>query len=174
MGLMQRRSAQWFVTLVLAASLTGLGYELARHELLPELDDAQRQAAAEASRANRLLAENQRLERRLSEAESRLVSQGGAPAGPAGPAEAPGAVSRVLHRDEAALVLGGRLVLTLEDVSADRSQAAIKVKVLGGQEGGVRLKTGGDVKLRLDGRVYHLVLKKILGNSVVVTVLPEG
>ncbi|MFZ5585951.1 MAG: hypothetical protein ACOZHQ_08495 [Thermodesulfobacteriota bacterium] len=170
MGFMQRRGAQWFVTLVLAALLVGLGHELARHELLPDLQGAQNQAASEASRANRLFSENQRLEQRLAEAEARLASRGESPAAPP---EAPGAVSRVLHRDEAALMLGGRLVLILEDISADRGQAAIKARVLGGQEGGVRLKAGGDVKLRLDGRVYHLVLKKILTNSVIVTVLPE-
>ena len=170
MGFMQRPAAQWFVTLVLAALLVGLGHELARHELLPELKDVHLQASLEASRANRLLAENQRLEQRLAEAESRLAARG---EGPAAPPEAPGALSRVLHRAEAALMLDGRLVLTLEEISADRAQAAIRVKVLGGQEGGVRLKAGGDARLRLDGRVYHLVLKKILGSAVIVTLLPE-
>ncbi|MFH1059744.1 MAG: hypothetical protein V1797_13850 [Pseudomonadota bacterium] len=171
MDLLQRPATQWIVTLVLAAVLVGLGYDLARRELLPDLQEAQRQAATEASRANRLLAENQRLEQRLGDAESRLASRG---LGPAAPVEVPGAVSRVLHRDEAVLVLGGRLVLILEEISADRLQAAIKVKVLGGgREEGMRLRAGGDVRLRLEGRIYHVVLKKILTNSVIVTVLPE-
>ena len=171
MALMQRPAAQWFITLVLAVVLVGLGYELARHELLPELKDARLQASVEASRANRLLSENQSLEQRLSGVENRLATRSNEfdprP-------EAPGAVSRILHRSEATLLLDGRLVLTLDEVSGDRSQAEIRYKVLGGQETLARLKTGGDVSLRLDGRHYHLILKKIMGNSVFVTVLPEG
>lgn len=171
MDLLQRPATQWFVTLILAAVLVGLGYDLARRELVPDLEQAHREAAREASRANLLASENQRLEQRLADAEARLAARG---PGPAALAEAPGAVSRVLHRDEAVLVLGGRLVLILEDISPDRTQAVIQVKALGdGREERMRLKAGGDVRLRLEGRIYHVVLKKILTNSVLVTVLPE-
>lgn len=170
MGFWQRPAGALVVTLALAALLLGLGYELADHRLGPELNDARLAASLEANRANRLAQENQRLEQRLNEAEARLAARSAAPE----EAEAQGPASRVIHRGEAALLLGGRLVVTLEAIAPEREAAQIRVKVLGGQEGITSLAPGGDARFRLDGKVYHLLLKKILTNSVLITLLAEG
>ncbi|MCA1990230.1 MAG: hypothetical protein LDL07_13985 [Desulfarculus sp.] len=172
MGFWRRPAGAWLATLVLAALLLGLGYELADHRLAPDLNDARLAASLEANRANRLAQENQRLEQRLNEAEARLAAKTAAPGSEEGEAEGP--ASRVIHRGEAALLLGGRLVVTLEGIAPEREAALLRVKVLGGQEGSTRLAPGGDARFRLDGKVYHLLLKKILTNSVIVTLLAEG
>jgi len=171
-GFWRRPAGAGLITLVLAALLLGLGYELADHRLAPELSDARLAASLEANRANRLAQENQRLERRLAEAEARLATKTATPGSEEG--EAAGPTSRVIHRGEAALLLGGRLVVTLEAIAPEREAAQIRVKVLGGQEGATSLAPGGDARFRLDGKVYHLLLKKILANSVIITLLPEG
>lgn len=171
-GFWRRPAGAWLITLVLAALLLGLGYEWADHRLAPELNDARLAASLEANRANRLAQENQRLEQRLNEAEARLAARAAAPG--AEEAEAEGPSSRVIHRGEAALLLGGRLVVTLEAIAPEREAAQLRVKVLGGQEGATSLAPGGDARFRLDGKIYHLLLKKILTNAVIVTLLAEG
>ena len=171
-GFWRRPAGLWLITLALAALLLGLGHELADYRLAPELTEARLAASLEATRANRLALENQRLEQRLAEAQARLAARAGSDQPEE--AEAQGPASRVLHRGEAALLLGGRLVVTLEAIGPEREAAQLRVKVLGGQEGATRLAPGGDARFRLDGKVYHLLLKKILANAVIVTLLPEG
>lgn len=176
-GFFTRPLGLWLLTLALAVALLGLGYELAQRNLEPQLMEAKSQLAAETSRANRLAAENQRLESRLTQAEAQLASRPGPPPRhePDSAGEGEPAASRVLHRGEAAVLLEGRLVLALDGFSKDRRQAQLTARVLGGQEATASLAPGGDLTIRLEERAYRLVLKKILANSIVYTLRPaEG
>jgi hypothetical protein len=158
----------WAVTLTAAAGLLALGYLTAYEVLSPRLQQMQRLAAAEASRANRLAAENRQLEERLAR-----LSQ--APAGPPSEtgAKQPGALSGVLHKGRAAIVLEGRVVLTLDSISPQGRQAAIKVQVLGGREGTAVLGPGASVGLKVDGEVFYLVVKAVHTSSVLFALVPK-
>lgn len=173
-GFFSRPLGLWLLTVAVAAALLALGFELARQHLEPQLRQAQEQLAAEGSRANRLAAENQRLEARLSQAEAALNQRPGPPPRPQAepPAEAETGGSRVLHRGEAAVLLEGGLVLTLEGLARDRRQAQLAVRVLDGQETRADLAPGAELRLRVRDRGYRLVLRKIVANSVVYTLLP--
>lgn len=189
-GFFSRPLGLWLVTVAMAAALLGLGYELARHGLEPQLRQAQEQLAAEGSRANRLAAENLRLESRLIQAEAALSQRPGPPppwpeappgmrpgpppprpeAAPPGEPETGG--SRLLHRGEAVVLLEGRLVLALEGFAKDRRQARLTVRVLDGQETRADLAPGAETRIHVQDRGYRLVLRKILANSIVYTLLP--
>ena len=158
----------WLLTLAVAAALLGLGYELAGHYLEPQLNEARLRLAEETSRANRLEAEGRALEGRLAQAEAALNAKSGLAEAEGGPGQ-----NRLLHRGEAAILLQGRLVVALEGFSADRRQAMLRVKLRGGQEGGVTLTVGAETRLRLEDQHYRLVLKKILANSVVLAILED-
>ncbi|MFH1034276.1 MAG: hypothetical protein V1806_07185 [Pseudomonadota bacterium] len=179
-GFFTRPLGLWLLTVAVAVALLGLGYELALHNLEPQLLEARTQLAAETSRANRLAADNQRLESRLALAQAENEAQAGRrPAPPPRPEERPApdgqleaGSSRLLHRGEAVEAAGGRLVLVLEGFSPDRRQARLLVREPGGQEQGVSLGPGGEVAIRLEGGAYRLMLKKILANSVVYALRP--
>jgi len=167
------KGAAWAVTLVAAAALLGLGWWLGRDSLAPGLEQAQQEAARQADRANRLLADNRSLERRLGALSRRLDQcrrQSPAPAPPAGEKTT---TSRILTRGKAALELGGRLVITLEDISFKPRRAVLKVKVLGGKSGRVVLPVGSEVRFRVKGRIYALVLKQIFTSSVSYVIIPQ-
>jgi hypothetical protein len=159
----------WLLTLAVAVALLGLGYELAQHLLEPQLLESRHQLADEASRANLLAAENQRLESRLSQAEAQLT---GRPAPPSSRNDSEPGSNGLLHRGEVVELLEGRLLLVLEGFSKNRRQAQLLVRVLGGQETRASLALGAELAVRLPERSYRLVLKKLLANSVVYTMRP--
>ncbi len=163
----------WAVTLVAAAALLGLGWLLGRDSRAPELAQARKQAADQAQRAGRLLAENRSLERRLADLSQRLEQYRRPGRIPPPPAKKEKTTSRVLTRGKAALELGGRLVITLEDISFKPRRAALKVKVLGGKSGRAVLAVGSEVRFRVDGRVYALILKQIFTSSVSYVIVPQ-
>lgn len=175
-GFFSRPLGLWLVTVAVAAALLGLGYELASQALGPQLRQTQEQLAAEGSRANRLAAENQRLESRLAQAEAALAQRPAPPPWPEAepPAEPDIGGSRVLHRGEAAVLLEGRLVLALEGFAKDRRQAQLTLRVLGGPETRADLAPGAETRVRVQDRGYRLVLKKIVSNSIVYVLLPAG
>ena len=57
-GFLTRPLGLWLLTLAVAVALLGLGYELSRGNLEPQLLEARAQLAGESSRANRLAADN--------------------------------------------------------------------------------------------------------------------
>jgi hypothetical protein len=165
----------WLLTVFVTLLLMGLGYELADHFLEPQVQEIRQQLADEASRANLLAAENQRLEARLTQAEAQLGGRPGPPPPRFDPelvAEPEPGGSRQLRRGEAAELLEGRVVLVLEGFSKDRRQAQILVRVLGGQETTASLTIGSDLTIHLPDRSYRLVLRKIMANSIVYTLRP--
>ncbi len=167
------KGAAWAVTLVAAAALAGLGWLLGRDSQAPELARARKQALDQAQRAGRLLAENRSLEQRLADLDRRLGQCRRQGRVPAPTAKKEKATSRVLMRGKAALELGGRLVITLEDISFKPRRAALKVKVLGGKGGRAILAVGSEVRFRVDGRLYALVLKQIFTSSVSYVIVPQ-
>ncbi len=178
-GFLTRPLGLWLLTLAVAVVLLGLGYELCRSNLEPQLQEARAQLAQEGSRANRLAAENQRLEARLAQAQAEVEArQDQRPSPPPRPApelagEPEAIPSRLLHRGEAAELLEGRVVLVLEGFAGDRRQAQLLLREPGGKEHRLQLGPGGEVTLNLEGRSYRLVLRKILANSIVYSLRPQ-
>ena len=182
-GFFSRPLGLWLLTLAVAVVLLGLGYNLARQGLEPQLKEAKEQLAAERSRANQLAALNQSLEARLDQAEAGLSQRPAPPPRieeppsrpePEPPGEGDAPASRVLqlHRGEAAVLLDGQLVLTLEGFSQGRRQAQLTVRLAGGQESPASLAPGGELRLRLGERSYRLLVRKIVSNSIVYSLLP--
>lgn len=158
---MDGRLKYFLLTLAMAAVLFGLGYQTGREALSPRLSEQQRLTALEASRANRLAAENRALEARLAQLERDKEALPPQPP----KAKAPRGQSGVLLRGRAVKALGGRLYITLEQVSPKPRRAALKVKVLGKPEGRVVLAPGSSVGIRLDGEIYDLVIKSVQASS---------
>jgi len=163
----------WALTLGAAAGLMALGYLAAYERFSPRLQEMQKLAADEASRANRLAAENRQLEERLARLAARAL-----PAAPGGPPADTGArqaeaFSGVLHKGRAAIVLEGRVVLTLDSISPKGRQAVIRVKVLGGREGTAMLGPGASVGIKVGGEVFYLVIKAVHTASVVFSLVPN-
>ena len=88
---------------------------------------------------------------------------------------------RIIEKDNPAEKSEGDYVELRVDSADVKRTIASSLRVTGGKPGTAavgdidqdlfdRLR---DVRLRLEGRIYHVVLKKILTNSVIVTVLPE-
>lgn len=165
-------------TVLAAGLLFGLGYETAESVWSGRVEDCQARAAGEAERAAGLMRDKQRLEQRLAAA----LAQAGQPRqtqdnasatqGSAAPSGEEQGVYRVLHRDRADLWLGGRLVVSLEEVGGRPRAAVLRIKAAGGQEGRKALKAGQEVRIRVDGRVYRLLVKQIFTASVRYGLLP--
>lgn len=169
--ILRTRGGAWTVALAAAAGLLALGWGLAHDYYAGEMQRWQEKAAHEASRANRLAAEARRMEERLAlsrrQGEERLR-----PAEKAEPAR-PKAVHKVLHRGQAAVLLGGRVVLTLEKVTASPKRVRVRVKVLDGREGVAVLGPGQNVSFRLGRRLYHLVVKQVHTSSATFAIVPQ-
>jgi hypothetical protein len=169
-------AAAWALALVGSAILLWAGWSLGREDWRGRVDRAIGRVAAEASRANRLEAEHRRLEQRLAKARSRLeaclAGDEGAGPGPAPPAERPEPLGRLLHEGQAAVLLDGRLVITLEAVTADPRRARVRVRVVGGKEGLALLAPGEEVDFVVDGRRLRLVVKRLHSSSAAVLLLP--
>ena len=172
-GPLARPLGLWLVTLLVAAALLGLGFSLANYHLAPQLEQARLREAEAAGRANRLAALNQSLEERLTRLEAQQAAAP-PPLPPGAPGEADSPATRVLHKGEAVVLLNGRLVVALEGFGPERKEAHLKVRAPGGQEGRATLGPGADLGFRLDGQPHRLVLKRILTNSVIFTILPGG
>lgn len=175
--LLKHRYALVAETLLAAGLLFALGYETAGRMAASKVESYQKRAVIEAERAAALAQDNARLEQRLGLA---LAEAGqGRPPSPAQPAPTPPPLAdrtgyRVLHADRADLLLGGRLVVTLEEVIGGRPRVAVlRLKVAGGQEGRKALKAGQGVRIRVAGKVYHLLVKQIHTASVRYGLLPE-
>lgn len=155
----------WALTLLAAAILLGVGFETGFRLFSPQLLEAQKEAADEASRANRLEAENESMERRLLRAQGELDACRAAAGEAAPPADQGGQANRLLRKGEAVLLLSGRLVVTLEGVVRDPDRAVLKFQALDGRAGTKVLQTGQHVTVRVDGRNWRLLLRKVFGNS---------
>lgn len=172
--LLQTRVALMVETLLAAGLLFGLGYETADRLADQEVSRARERAVRAVRDAVGLEREKAGLEQRLAEA----LARAGQPPAPAPPAavhqesEADTAF-RVLRRDRADLLLDGRLVVTLEEVGGGRPRLAlVRLKVAGGQEGRKALQAGQEVRIRVDGRVYRLLVKEIFTSSMRYGLLP--
>lgn len=164
-------------TILAAGLLFGLGYETAESLWSGRLEKCQERTLQQAKRAAELQRDKLRLEQRLAAA----LAQAGQPPRRLAAAEAPPpantggeqGVFRVLHRDRADLWLGGRLVVSLEQVAGGHPRVALlRIKVAGGQEGRKALKAGQEVRIRVDGRVYRLLVKQIYTASLRYGLLP--
>ena len=175
--LLKHRYALVAETLLAAGLLFALGYETADRTAASKVESYQKRAVLEAERAAALEQDKARLEQRLGLA---LAEAGqGRPPSPAQPAPTPPPAAgrsgyRVLHSDRADLLLGGRLVVTLEEVIGGRPRVAVlRLKVAGGQEGRKALKAGQEVRIRVAGKVYRLLVKQIHAASVRYGLIPE-
>jgi hypothetical protein len=156
----------WLATLGVATLLLGLGYEAAWQGLEPQLELAQRELAEQTTRANRLAAENQSLESRLSQAQARL--EAGRPRSRDEDilAEGEEAAARLVRQGEAALLLDGQVTVQLEALLSGPRRAVLRVKVAGGQEATKVLAPGQDMEIRVNGRAWRLTLRRILASSM--------
>jgi hypothetical protein len=169
-------AAAWVLALAGSAILLWAGWSLGREDWRGRVDRAIGRVADEASRANRLEAEHRRLEQRLAKARSRLeaclAGEGGAGQAPPPPGQRPEPLSRLLHEGQAAVLLEGRLVITLEAVTSDPRRARLRVRVVGGKEGRALLAPGEEVGFAVDGRRLRLVVKRLHSSSAAVLLLP--
>jgi hypothetical protein len=167
------RALAWLLAGAGAALLLAVGWWLGREDLAGRLGRAQARIAAEASRANRLAAEHRRLEKRLARAQSSLEKcRGGGGEAPAPPEEPSEARSRLLHEGQAAVLMDGKLVITLEAIGDRPRRARIRVRVVDGKEGVARLGPGGEVSFAVEGRRLRLVVKRLHASSASVLLLP--
>lgn len=172
-GFFSRPLGLWIITLTAAAGLLAVGYLVAHERLRPKLYAARKQAAEQASRANRLAAENRMLESRLTRRLSQVPPPSTGAAVQGKEAQKPVVQSRVLRKGRAVLVLDGRVSLSLESLSPKNRKAAIRVQVLGGKEGTAVLGLGGSVGIKLDGAVHYLVVKAVHSSSVVFSLVSK-
>lgn len=156
----------WLATLGVAALLLGLGYEAAWQRLEPQLEQSRRELAEQASRANRLAAENQRLETRLSQAQGRLEAGRGPVREEEALLEGEEAAARLVRRGEAAVLLDGRLTVQLEALLSGPRRAVLRVKVAGGLESSKVLAAGQEIEIKVDERHWRLTLRRILASSI--------
>lgn len=161
----------WAVTLVAAAALLALGWSLGRQGPSTQLRRARQEALALARRANRLAADSRSLEDRLARIQSSLRecrrSRRSAPGRSDRRSKSPNrAGGGVLTKGKASLVLGGRATVVLEAVSHKPRRAVLVVKVLGGKAGRAVLAPGSEVRFRVDGRLYGLLVRQIHSSSV--------
>jgi hypothetical protein len=159
------------ITIAAGAGLLIMGYYIAQGELEPQILKWQKRASEEAIRANKLAVLNQQLEARLARQPASPPAAVRPAPPPQPPPNTPRAVgeSRVLSMGRAAVVLDGRATVTLLKITRKPHRAALRVRVLGGQEGTVILGPGSSVGVKVQGHVYHLVLKAIHTSSVSFT-----
>ena len=163
--IMRSKTGAWAVALLAAAGLLAIGFGLASDYYEGELQRWQEKAAMSQARAIRL------------EAQLQGKSRTPAPAGPEGKALSPSGPTRgeetQLQLGRASVVLDGRVVLTLEKIDTQIQKARLRVKVLGGREGVAIMGAGNNVSFRLDGTLYHLVLKQTQASSATVILIPK-
>lgn len=160
-GFFSRPPGLWLATLGVAALLLGLGYEAAQQRLAPLLEQARRELAEQTTRANR-----------LAQAQGRLQTSRPLSRNDDEQPEAQGIRNRVLHRGEAAVLMGGRLVIHLESLLSGPKRAEVRFRVVGGQEGTRIMTPGQEIDLTVNGQPLRLSLRRILTSSVIVSLNP--
>jgi hypothetical protein len=162
---MRSKTGAWAVALLAAAGLLAIGFGLASDYYEGELQRWQEKAALSQARAIRL------------ETQLHKTNKTPIPAKPNGKALSQSSPARgeetQLHLGRASVVLDGRVVLTLEKIDTQIKKARVRVKVLGGREGVAIMGPGNDVSFRLDGTLYHLVLKQTKASSASVILIPK-
>lgn len=181
---MPGRGAALIITVLAAAGLLALGASLGWEWRESEVINLREAAVKQGNRAGGLLAQIQSLEQRLTksrEALERCRREVVAPSPPPpppkgepgpGPGPGPGIESKVLLRGTAQLALGGRVSLTLLEVSPDRKRAELLVRVLGGGEGRTVLSPGQSKTFTVDKERWHLVLKSIHASTANLALVP--
>ncbi len=165
--IMRTKTGAWTVALLAAAGLLAIGFGLASDYYEGELKRWQDKAGLAESRAIRLKAELEQYSQGQTLVPDKLLGSSGAVRG------RPGAIDLDLYLGQAAVVLDGRVVLTLEKIDSSAQKARVRVKVLGGREGVAIMAPGNNVSFRLDGILYHLVLKQTLDSSAAVALIPQ-
>jgi hypothetical protein len=165
--IMRTKTGAWIVALLAAAGLLAIGFGLASDYYEGELKRWQEKAGLAESRAIRLQAE-------LGQSNQRQTLGSERPQGQSGPIKGqPETVDSELHLGQAMVVLEGRVVITLEKIDSAARKARVRVKVLGGREGVAIMGAGDNVSFRVDGTLYHLVLKQTLRSSATIALIPQ-
>jgi hypothetical protein len=165
--IMRTKTGAWAIALLAAAGLLAVGFGLASDYYQGELQRWQDKAALAQGRANRLAAQLEEKDKHPSQALGRFKDQ----------AESfssePRAEEVQLQLGRAAVVLDGRVVLTLEKIDTPAQKARVRVRVLGGREGVAVMGPGSNVSFRLGGTLFHLVLKQTQSSSATVILIPK-
>ncbi len=174
---MAGRGAAMLITALAAAGLLALGIGLGWEWRQSEVINLREAALRQGNRAGELLAQIQSIEQRLEakQAELKRCRRGGGPPAPTPPRETEptaGFETKVLLRGNAQLALGGRVSLTLQEVSPGEKQAALLLRVLGGGEGRAVLAPGESKTFTLNGARWYLVLKSVRASSATVALVP--
>ena len=147
-----------------AAALVAAGFEAGYHYLLPRLNQALDQAAQATARANRLVADNASLERRLSRLEAALARCSGT--------RRPEAKDIPLGRFRA--FAGGRLVVGVERLWPEAGKALVWMRSAQGLGGRKLLSQGQGVQVKVMGRRWRVVLVKIGKDFARIAVAPAA
>ncbi|MCB2186498.1 MAG: hypothetical protein KQJ78_08780 [Deltaproteobacteria bacterium] len=170
----RRPLGAWTLTLGAGALLFFLGLHTGRALRGPELARFQEDAVREAERASRLDALNRSLEQRLAGLEGQVKTleretAGGVPL-PVPPAK--GQVrDQVVRLGEAVVLVGGQVILTVEEIRTAPARVKIRLKSPEGKEGVAVLKPGGQVNLKLPQGLFALVLQRVEPRAVTVAVV---
>ncbi len=168
------RDWRQIVAMVLAvaagAALLGLGYWYGSVSCGQRLE----QAKADADRFNREAANqkaiNARLLTEMDQLRQAMTATKAKPTPDAGQ-EFEDIKGRVLRRGEAALLLGGDLIVTLEAIADYPPRARLRLQDAEGRRGVAVLEPGGEAKIKAAGRTYRLILKKVTTGSVIIALL---
>ena len=150
------------------AALLGLGYWYGSVSCGQRLE----QAKADADRFNREAAKQKAINARLlSEMEQLRQAMTAARPTPEAGQAFEDIKGRVLRRGEAALLLGGDLIVTLEAIADYPPRARLRLQDAEGRRGVAVLEPGGEAKIKAAGRTYRLILKKVTTGSVIIALL---
>ncbi len=164
--IMRTRAGAWAVALLAAAGLLAIGFGLASDYYTGELIRWQEKATRAEIRANRLAAEFKQKDGRLSMGQELTPRQR-----KAGSAQ-PQTVVSELSLGQASVLLGGRVVLTLERLNQSAQRARVRVNV-NGREGVAIVSPGNNVSFRVEGTLYQLVLKQTQTSSATIALIPQ-
>jgi hypothetical protein len=165
-------------TILVAAAIYALGFEMGSSDLSDKLAQCQAELAEQVDKNVRITQERNDLERSLEKALKLPVPRSVDPrqeqAATRGEKESDAVeASGLLHMNRAAVLLDGRLVLTLEEIGGRPRRALIGFRAAG-RQGRKALAAGQEIAINVEGRHHRLLVRQITTASVLYQLIPAN